>query len=128
MLWPFGLFYDHLVHFVAIWYILCFFGILFPALVWCAKKNLATLCSPTTWASNYQKCVIIGINEPSCLARNMQNFSKALIANFSCDKHSWRKNFLYRTQKNLERMNLCQTKLQKTNNRGNAMITILGDF
>jgi hypothetical protein len=25
-------------------------------------------------------------------------------------------------------MNLCQTKLQKTNNRGNAMITILGDF
>jgi hypothetical protein len=31
-----GLFYDHLVHFVGIWYI-------FPILVCCTKKNLATL-------------------------------------------------------------------------------------
>jgi hypothetical protein len=41
--WPFGIFYeafgicyDHLVHFVSIWYI-------FPVLVSCTKKNLATL-------------------------------------------------------------------------------------
>jgi hypothetical protein len=32
----FGIFYDHLVHFLFIWYI-------FPVLVSCAKKNLATL-------------------------------------------------------------------------------------
>jgi hypothetical protein len=44
ILWPFGMFYeymhgifyDHLVHFVLIWYI-------FPVLVSCTKKNLATL-------------------------------------------------------------------------------------
>jgi hypothetical protein len=46
-IWPFGLFYGHLVHFrpfgifcgrffMVIWYI-------FPALVCCTKKNLATL-------------------------------------------------------------------------------------
>jgi hypothetical protein len=33
----FGIFYDHLVHFVFIWYI-------FPVLVSFTKKNLATLC------------------------------------------------------------------------------------
>jgi hypothetical protein len=32
----FWIFYDHLVHFVLIWY-------LFPVLVSCTKKNLATL-------------------------------------------------------------------------------------
>jgi hypothetical protein len=45
ILWPFGIFYDHLVHtyilsplgiFCSVWYI-------FPFLVWCTKKNLATL-------------------------------------------------------------------------------------
>jgi hypothetical protein len=36
ILWRFGIFYDHLVHFVFIWYI-------FPVLVSCAEKNLATL-------------------------------------------------------------------------------------
>jgi hypothetical protein len=36
---PFGKFNDHLVHFVLIWYI-------FPVLVSCTKKNLATL-APT---------------------------------------------------------------------------------
>jgi hypothetical protein len=35
---PFGKFCDHLVHFVLIWYI-------FPFLVSCTNKNLATLCS-----------------------------------------------------------------------------------
>jgi hypothetical protein len=34
----FGIFYGHLVHFVVIWYI-------FPVLVFCTKKNLATLLS-----------------------------------------------------------------------------------
>jgi hypothetical protein len=36
ILWPFGIFYDHLIYFMAIWYI-------FPVLVCCIKKNLATL-------------------------------------------------------------------------------------
>jgi hypothetical protein len=36
ILWPFGIFYDHLVHFVFIWYI-------FPVLVSFTKTNLATL-------------------------------------------------------------------------------------
>jgi hypothetical protein len=34
---PFDIFYDHLVYFVAIWYIFS------PLLVYCTKKNLATL-------------------------------------------------------------------------------------
>jgi hypothetical protein len=36
ILWPFGTFCDNLVHFVIIWYI-------FPVLVCCTEKNLATL-------------------------------------------------------------------------------------
>jgi hypothetical protein len=36
ILWRFGIFYDHLVHFIFIWYILL-------VLVSCTKKNLATL-------------------------------------------------------------------------------------
>jgi hypothetical protein len=36
ILWRFGILYNHLVHFVFIWYI-------FPVSVTCAEKNLATL-------------------------------------------------------------------------------------
>jgi hypothetical protein len=36
VLWPFGIVYDHWVHFVFIWYI-------FPVLVSWTNKNLATL-------------------------------------------------------------------------------------
>jgi hypothetical protein len=36
-------FYGHLVYFTAIWSILWLFGIFFPVLVCCTKKNLATL-------------------------------------------------------------------------------------
>jgi hypothetical protein len=43
ILWPFDLFCGHLVYFVAIWYILWLFGILFPVLVCWTKTNLATL-------------------------------------------------------------------------------------
>jgi hypothetical protein len=44
VLCPFGPFHSHLVHFVAIWYILKLFGLFFPVLVQCCtKKNLATL-------------------------------------------------------------------------------------
>jgi hypothetical protein len=43
ILWPFGLFYGHLVYFVVIWYILSLFGIFFEVLAYCTKKNLATL-------------------------------------------------------------------------------------
>jgi hypothetical protein len=38
-----GIFYGHLVSFKAIWYILWSFGIYFPVLVCCSKKNLTTL-------------------------------------------------------------------------------------
>jgi hypothetical protein len=46
-----GIFYGHLVHFtyglllyfMDIWYSLWYFGIFFPVLMFCAKKNLATL-------------------------------------------------------------------------------------
>jgi hypothetical protein len=43
ILWPFGKFSEHLVYFVAIWDIFWSFGILFPILVCCTKKTLATL-------------------------------------------------------------------------------------
>jgi hypothetical protein len=36
ILWRFGMYHDHLVHFVFIWYV-------FPGLVSCTNKNLATL-------------------------------------------------------------------------------------
>jgi hypothetical protein len=39
ILWPFGIFCDHLVYFIVIWYI-------FPVLVCCTKKTLATLQAP----------------------------------------------------------------------------------
>jgi hypothetical protein len=38
ILWRFGIVYDHLVHFVFILY-----SFIFPVLVSCTKKNLATL-------------------------------------------------------------------------------------
>jgi hypothetical protein len=41
ILQPFCIFYSHWVYFIAIWYILGF-GF-FPLLVFCSKKNLATL-------------------------------------------------------------------------------------
>jgi hypothetical protein len=46
-----GIFNCHLVYFTAIWYILWHFGIFcghlvfFPVLVFCTKKNLATVVS-----------------------------------------------------------------------------------
>jgi hypothetical protein len=45
ILWPFGIFYSHVVYFVDIWCILWLFGIFCPVLVRCTKKNLATLVS-----------------------------------------------------------------------------------
>jgi hypothetical protein len=39
----FGIFYGHLAYFMAIWYILWNFGVFFPVLVCCVKKNLAAL-------------------------------------------------------------------------------------
>jgi hypothetical protein len=49
ILWHFGICYDNFVHFNAIWYILRQFGtfwgnlVYFPVLVYCTKKDLATL-------------------------------------------------------------------------------------
>jgi hypothetical protein len=40
---PFGAIYGHLVHFMAIWYILWSFGKSSPVLVYCVKKYLAIL-------------------------------------------------------------------------------------
>jgi hypothetical protein len=45
ILWPLGLFYCHLVYVVAVLYISWSFGIFFPVLVCCTKKNLATLAT-----------------------------------------------------------------------------------
>jgi hypothetical protein len=38
-----GIYYGQLVYFTAIWYILWPFGIFFPVLVCCPKKNMASL-------------------------------------------------------------------------------------
>jgi hypothetical protein len=46
ILWTFGTFYGHLGYFMTIWYIVCSFGTVFPVLVSCTKKNLATLPRP----------------------------------------------------------------------------------
>jgi hypothetical protein len=48
---PNGIFYGHLVHFVVIWYI-------FPVLIYCTDKNLATLCP---WSSGIVSvCGVMG--------------------------------------------------------------------
>jgi hypothetical protein len=54
------IFYDHLEYnvnilefFMTIWYILCSFGTLFPVLVSCTKKNLATLVYMTIFVRNF---------------------------------------------------------------------------
>jgi hypothetical protein len=46
---PFDIFYGHLAYFLAIWYI-------FPVLVCCSKKNLATLLE-TMVLPNSEKCL-----------------------------------------------------------------------
>jgi hypothetical protein len=46
---PFGLFYGNWKYFMVVWYILWSLGIFFPVLVFCTKKNLATLI-PNTYA------------------------------------------------------------------------------
>jgi hypothetical protein len=43
ILWTLGPFYSLLLYFMDIWYSSWQFGISFPVLVFCAKKNLATL-------------------------------------------------------------------------------------
>jgi hypothetical protein len=42
VLWPFGIFYGHLVYFAPLVHFV-WFGIFFIASVWCTKKNPATL-------------------------------------------------------------------------------------
>jgi hypothetical protein len=41
----FGIFCGYFIYCMGIWYLLLSFGIVFPVLVCCAKKNLATLLS-----------------------------------------------------------------------------------
>jgi hypothetical protein len=43
IIWSIGLFYGYMVYFVANVYILGLFVMFFPALVYCNKRNLATL-------------------------------------------------------------------------------------
>jgi hypothetical protein len=43
IVWTFGIFFCHLMNFMGIWYILRSFGVFFPVLVRCTKKNLATM-------------------------------------------------------------------------------------
>jgi hypothetical protein len=45
--WPSGIFYDFVVYFKVIWYIL-------PALVSCSKKNLATLAKKKNFRENIE--------------------------------------------------------------------------
>jgi hypothetical protein len=55
ILWPFGIFYCHLVYFVAIWYILLSFGIYFsywyvaPRKIWqsCLQPGSEFTCQPS---------------------------------------------------------------------------------
>jgi hypothetical protein len=85
MLWIFGTFYDHLVHFLFIWYI-------FLVLASCAKKHLATLMRPwkseaikkmlpTTMTSatitptRYQGCQMVYFLTKNC---NLGTFWRAL--------------------------------------------------
>jgi hypothetical protein len=57
ILWQFGIFYAQLVHFVLIWYI-------FPVLVSCTLKNLATLAkSENKWPCFY--CFLFTISDSS---------------------------------------------------------------
>jgi hypothetical protein len=51
ILQTFGIFYDHLVHFMFIWDI-------FPVLVSCTKKNLATMAKIAT-AVNFSTLLIM---------------------------------------------------------------------
>jgi hypothetical protein len=57
-----GLFYSHLVYFTAIWHILWPFYIffvlwyIFPLLVYCKKKDLATLLESSDVAQKVEKC------------------------------------------------------------------------
>jgi hypothetical protein len=43
ILWPFCIIYDHLVKYMAVWYSMWSFGILFPFWYVWTMKNLATL-------------------------------------------------------------------------------------
>jgi hypothetical protein len=53
-----GLFHGHLVYFTAIWYILWLFGIFSPVLVYCTKKNLATLLMTMTLVRHFSNFLI----------------------------------------------------------------------
>jgi hypothetical protein len=61
-----GILYVHLVYFtaignithIAIWYILWSFGIFFPVLVCCTKKNLATLHVPSKLERFFQSTYV----------------------------------------------------------------------
>jgi hypothetical protein len=66
ILGPTGKFYGHLVHFMVIWYILWSFGIIFPVLLCCTTKNLATQLGP-----NLEKSAKIEINFMACVAKTV---------------------------------------------------------
>jgi hypothetical protein len=51
ILWTFGSSHSHWVYFEAVWYILWPFGIFFPVLVHCTKRNLATLLKIRAFAT-----------------------------------------------------------------------------
>jgi hypothetical protein len=62
ILWPFGIFYGHLVYFMPVCML---FGIIVPDLVYCSKKNLATLLS---WRSGQH----IRLRNRSCATESRQ--------------------------------------------------------
>jgi hypothetical protein len=70
-----GIFYGHLIYFVAIWYILRPFGVfrgiwdIFIVLVCCTKKNLATLFQNTEFCAQKR----IGVQE-NCHFSAFENY------------------------------------------------------
>jgi hypothetical protein len=61
ILWPFGIFCGDLVYFVMIWYI-------FPVLVCCSKKNLASLVSSTHREAASSSLEMVSIKKIKVLA------------------------------------------------------------
>jgi hypothetical protein len=57
-----GIFYGHLVYFVAVWNIFWSFSIFSPVLVCCTKKNLATLPSIRIFFSTFDQSIFGKLN------------------------------------------------------------------
>jgi hypothetical protein len=67
----FGLFFAVLVYFMAIWYVCCHFGTFFTILVFCTKKNLASLVYSISKLDIFYRCTsFVKKREKALIARN----------------------------------------------------------